>query len=268
MLSYRWGRMQCRKGGINISAAIFTIAESTWGLIWSTWALLMLETPNLFLESKVNTMTRSFQKLPQSVDLGLVLFEMILNTIWMVCGFILICGYLRKNLGFVVPWIMTTLIVIIYDVTTTVYYTYRLVKSLKTTPPETPGDKNALIFLLVGFSRCGIIFWCINATFLVLVFRRTLTTNDDKVSEDDVSDSDLDGYEQYPSPRQTSNVSRQKNNVHCPVRRSVSLFEVSSHDARGSNLRELRHGDRGFRNAGFEPDTYSLIRLPRVFQTR
>ncbi|XP_022248318.1 uncharacterized protein LOC111087120 isoform X2 [Limulus polyphemus] len=235
MLSYRWGRMQCRKGGINISAAIFTIAESTWGLIWSTWALLMLETPNLFLESKVNTMTRSFQKLPQSVDLGLVLFEMILNTIWMVCGFILICGYL---------------------------------KSLKTTPPETPGDKNALIFLLVGFSRCGIIFWCINATFLVLVFRRTLTTNDDKVSEDDVSDSDLDGYEQYPSPRQTSNVSRQKNNVHCPVRRSVSLFEVSSHDARGSNLRELRHGDRGFRNAGFEPDTYSLIRLPRVFQTR
>ncbi|XP_022258819.1 uncharacterized protein LOC111089875 [Limulus polyphemus] len=125
--------MRCCTDCVTISA-IFTIVESLWGLTWTIWSLLMLKNPELFLngttaQTTVGRLAKSFDVLePLGVDFSLVIFEAILNVFWIVCGFVLLCGYkLRKQIVYVIPWTVVTLFVILYDVSVTMYYIYRLV---------------------------------------------------------------------------------------------------------------------------------------------
>ncbi|XP_076348482.1 uncharacterized protein LOC143246155 [Tachypleus tridentatus] len=125
------------------------------------------------------------------------------------------------------------------------YYIYRLVDSVKSTNGTENDDKEAVTFLLVGFSRGGVIFWGINVILLVLMVKRTLIVCGEK-SEDnkDLLDGELDGYQQY-SPDDDgpycSRPSRTSFGDHCPW-------------------------NRGSGHAKFKPEMNELVRIPRVPQ--
>ncbi|XP_076321083.1 uncharacterized protein LOC143230805 isoform X3 [Tachypleus tridentatus] len=61
------------------------------------------------------------------VHFGFVVFEMILSIFWALCGISLLYGYLKKNITFVIPWIVITSIVLLYDISTSVFYLNLLV---------------------------------------------------------------------------------------------------------------------------------------------
>ncbi|XP_022242414.1 uncharacterized protein LOC111085903 [Limulus polyphemus] len=188
--------MDSLKRPVLILIVTLTVVESIWGLIWSLWAVLLLENPQSFINGKNNTVeiiAESFKKLlsQEDVHFGFILFEMILSIFWTVCGFSLLYGYLKKKIIFVIPWIMTTFIVILYDISTSIFYLNLLVGSLKKetedSSVETISNNSALFFLILGFSRFGIIFLCINVTLFYFVIRSTREYR--KIKNEDLLDS-------------------------------------------------------------------------------
>ncbi|XP_076321085.1 uncharacterized protein LOC143230805 isoform X5 [Tachypleus tridentatus] len=91
--------MDSLKRSLVVSTVTFTLVESIWSVIWSLWAMLLLENPQPFITGKNNSIemiAESFKQLlsEEDVHFGFVVFEMILSIFWALCGISLLYGYL------------------------------------------------------------------------------------------------------------------------------------------------------------------------------
>ncbi|XP_076321082.1 uncharacterized protein LOC143230805 isoform X2 [Tachypleus tridentatus] len=249
--------MDSLKRSLVVSTVTFTLVESIWSVIWSLWAMLLLENPQPFITGKNNSIemiAESFKQLlsEEDVHFGFVVFEMILSIFWALCGISLLYGYLKKNITFVIPWIVITSIVLLYDISTSVFYLNLLVSSLKKqaedTSVETITNNIALVFLLLGFSRFGITFLCINVILFILVVTSTMEYW--KIKDKDLLGSSAiepDMRSQFQPDERYSHPKIPRRSID-NIRQSSSFAHILPHSSREPSTRDQDYTKRYYDN--------------------
>ncbi|XP_076321081.1 uncharacterized protein LOC143230805 isoform X1 [Tachypleus tridentatus] len=186
------------------------------------------------------------------VHFGFVVFEMILSIFWALCGISLLYGYLKKNITFVIPWIVITSIVLLYDISTSVFYLNLLVSSLKKqaedTSVETITNNIALVFLLLGFSRFGITFLCINVILFILVVTSTMEYW--KIKDKDLLGSSAiepDMRSQFQPDERYSHPKIPRRSID-NIRQSSSFAHILPHSSREPSTRDQDYTKRYYDN--------------------
>ncbi|XP_022242415.1 uncharacterized protein LOC111085904 [Limulus polyphemus] len=148
---------------LTVSAGVFTILESIFGISWSSHGLMLIHTnPN---ETENST---------SKVDEGIIIATVALYGLWLISAITLLYGNSVKSKALIIFWMVITVLIIPFKSVWTGYYGFRLQsvsKSSDLTEQEILKENLITFYFLICFA-IGTINFPLNAYFFVAVTQR------------------------------------------------------------------------------------------------